>query len=74
MKKLNYEELKIVNGGAFDAGRNIVIYSKDGVSVVMSIEDHDWLVSEFGSDFAQKFTGYEIARLVMGRYLMQGMK
>ena len=76
MKKLNFEELERVNGGAAQGEEtsekrgDAIVYAKDGVSIMMSIEDFDWLVSQYGIEFAQMLTSKEIAELVVKRHFV----
>ena len=76
MKKLNFEELEMVNGGAAQGKETsekrgaAIVYAKDGVSIMMSIEDFDWLVSQYGIEFAQMLTSKEIAELVVKRHIV----
>ncbi len=66
MKKLNYEELKIVNGGAAETkDRMTTVGSKDGASITMSLDDFYWLVDKYGWCFSQKFTSDEILHILI---------
>lgn len=70
MKKLNYEELKIVNGGAAektakkDWGTISVTFKKDDVTLLMTIEDLDWLMCRYGRDLIVTVPGREIERVL----------
>ncbi len=78
MSKINDENLESVNGGAAEARGTIdqakggfVLHGKDGVSVMMTAEEYNWLKSQYndpnGQEFMKTVAGKEIEQVLAKR-------